>query len=65
VLLWRVVNLIVFKGIKPEEIFLSTFTEKAAHQLHEGSVEMQVKSKINWVHKCSPSSKLVVCLLQV
>ena len=36
VLLWRAVNLIVFKGIKPEEIFLSTFTEKAAHQLQEG-----------------------------
>ena len=29
VLLWRVVNLIVFQEIKPEEIFLSTFTEKA------------------------------------
>ena len=36
VLLWRAVNLIVFKGIKPDEIFLSTFTEKAAHQLQEG-----------------------------
>lgn len=36
VLLWRAVNLIVFHGIKPEEIFLSTFTEKAAHQLKEG-----------------------------
>lgn len=36
VLLWRTVNLIVFKGVKPEEIFLSTFTEKAAHQLQEG-----------------------------
>ena len=36
VLLWRVVNLIVFQEIKPEEIFLSTFTEKAAHQLQEG-----------------------------
>lgn len=27
VLLWRVVNLIVFQNIKPEEVFLSTFTE--------------------------------------
>ena len=36
VLLWRVLNLIVFHGIKPEEIFLSTFTEKAATQLKEG-----------------------------
>lgn len=36
VLLWRTVNLIVFREIKPEEIFLSTFTEKAAHQLKEG-----------------------------
>ncbi len=36
VLLWRTVNLIVFQQIKPEEIFLSTFTEKAAHQLKEG-----------------------------
>ena len=36
VLLWRTLNLIVFQGIKPEEIYLSTFTEKAAHQLKEG-----------------------------
>lgn len=36
VLLWRTVNLIVFQQVKPEEIFLSTFTEKAAHQLKEG-----------------------------
>lgn len=36
VLLWRTVNLIVFHNVKPEEIFLSTFTEKAAHQLQEG-----------------------------
>jgi DNA helicase II / ATP-dependent DNA helicase PcrA len=36
VLLWRTLNLIVFHGAKPEEIFLSTFTEKAAHQLKEG-----------------------------
>lgn len=36
VLLWRTVNLIVFHGISPDEIYLSTFTEKAAHQLKEG-----------------------------
>ena len=36
VLLWRTVNLLVFHGIKPEEIFLSTFTEKAAYQLRDG-----------------------------
>jgi len=36
VLLWRTLNLIVFHDIKPEEIFLSTFTEKAAFQLKEG-----------------------------
>lgn len=36
VLLWRTLNLIVFHGVLPEEIFLSTFTEKAAHQLREG-----------------------------
>ena len=36
VLLWRTLNLIVFHGIKPDEIYLSTFTEKAALQLREG-----------------------------
>jgi len=36
VLLWRTLNLIVFHGVQPEEIFLSTFTEKAARQLQEG-----------------------------
>lgn len=36
VLLWRTINLIIFKGIKPEEILLATFTEKAAFQLKEG-----------------------------
>lgn len=36
VLLWRTVNLIVNHGMKPEQIFLSTFTEKAALQLREG-----------------------------
>jgi len=36
VLLWRTLNLIVFHDVKPDEIFLSTFTEKAAFQLQEG-----------------------------
>jgi DNA helicase-2/ATP-dependent DNA helicase PcrA len=36
VLLWRTLNLLVFHDVQPEEIFLSTFTEKAAHQLKEG-----------------------------
>ena len=36
VLLWRTVNLIVFHSVKPEKIFLSTFTEKAARQLQDG-----------------------------
>ena len=40
VLLWRTLNLIVFHRVKPEEIFLSTFTEKAAHQLREGLREL-------------------------
>ncbi len=36
VLLWRTLNLIIFRGVSPDEIFLSTFTEKAALQLREG-----------------------------
>ena len=36
VLLWRTVNLIVFHGVRPDSIYLSTFTEKAARQLKEG-----------------------------
>lgn len=36
VLLWRTLNLLVFCGVRPDEIFLSTFTEKAALQLREG-----------------------------
>ena len=35
-ILWRTFNLIVFHNVKPDEIFLSTFTKKAAHQLKEG-----------------------------
>lgn len=36
VLLWRTLNLIVFHHVAPEDILLTTFTEKAAHQLKEG-----------------------------
>ncbi len=36
VLLWRMVNLITTHGVLPEEIFLSTFTDKAALQLRNG-----------------------------
>lgn len=36
VLLWRTVNAIVFHGVAPEKVFLSTFTEKAAQQLKDG-----------------------------
>lgn len=36
VLLWRTVNLITAHRVHPEEIFLSTFTEKAALQLRDG-----------------------------
>lgn len=36
VILWRTLNLLVFHGVKPEEIFLGTFTEKAAFQLKQG-----------------------------
>lgn len=40
VLLWRTVNLIVYKGVSPDEIFLSTFTEKAAKQLKDGLLNL-------------------------
>lgn len=36
VILWRTANLIVFHNVDPKNIFLATFTEKAAHQLKEG-----------------------------
>lgn len=40
VLLWRCVNLIVFEHVPPTEIFLATFTEKAAQQLRLGLQEL-------------------------
>ncbi len=36
VLLWRSLNLIAFHDVSPDDIYLSTFTEKAALQLKEG-----------------------------
>lgn len=36
VLLWRVTNLVLTHDVDPKEIYLSTFTEKAALQLREG-----------------------------
>lgn len=36
VLLWRAFNIIVFQGVSPDRIFLSTFTQKAAKQLEDG-----------------------------
>ncbi|MFI5457113.1 MAG: UvrD-helicase domain-containing protein [Isosphaerales bacterium] len=36
VLLWRTLNLIVFHAVPADEIFLGTFTEKAALQLRQG-----------------------------
>jgi DNA helicase-2/ATP-dependent DNA helicase PcrA len=40
VLLWRALHLIVHHQVKPEDIFLSTFTEKAAKQLKEGLIAL-------------------------
>jgi DNA helicase-2/ATP-dependent DNA helicase PcrA len=48
VLLWRTLNLIVYYEVKPEEIFLSTFTEKAALQLREG-----LRSLLGHVTNCT------------
>ncbi len=40
VILWRTLNLVVFNNVKPDEIFLGTFTEKAAKQLKDGLHEL-------------------------
>jgi len=40
VILWKTLNLIVFHNVKPEEIFLGTFTEKTAKQLKDGLHEL-------------------------
>jgi DNA helicase-2/ATP-dependent DNA helicase PcrA len=46
VLLWRTLNLILVHEVRPEEIYLGTFTEKAALQLKEG-----IKSLLGLVSK--------------
>ncbi len=45
VLLWRTFNLIVFCNVKPRDIFLSTFTEKAARQLKDGLLTLLASVK--------------------
>jgi DNA helicase-2/ATP-dependent DNA helicase PcrA len=45
VLLWRTINLIVCHNIKPEHIFLSTFTEKAARRLRDGIESLLAKAQ--------------------
>ena len=40
VLLWRTVNLLAIHDVRPDEIFLSTFTEKAAKQLRDGLLSL-------------------------
>ena len=40
VLLWRTVNLLVFHGVDPSEVFLSTFTQKASQQLKDGLLSL-------------------------
>ena len=40
VLLWRTVNLLVFHGVAPNEVFLSTFTQKASQQLKDGLLSL-------------------------
>ncbi|MCP9456662.1 MAG: UvrD-helicase domain-containing protein, partial [Nitrospira sp.] len=48
VLLWRTLNLIVFHEVPPEEIFLGTFTEKAALQLRQGlTAYLSMVTKLN------------------
>ena len=47
VLLWRTLNLLAFQNVKPQEIFLSTFTEKAALQLKDGLRTLLAMVSIN------------------
>jgi DNA helicase II / ATP-dependent DNA helicase PcrA len=44
VLLWRALNLILFHEVKPDQIFLATFTEKAALRLRDGLQGLLVES---------------------
>jgi len=50
VLLWRAVNLIVFHGVKPEEIFLSTFTKKLLINCKRDCVVYSVMQPISMVN---------------
>lgn len=59
VLLWRTLNLIVFHGVKPEEIFLSTFTEKAARQLKDGITVMLAEAQKYTLEKYDTSRMYV------
>jgi DNA helicase-2/ATP-dependent DNA helicase PcrA len=59
VLLWRTLNLIVFHGVNPDEVFLSTFTEKAAHQLREG-LRTLLAAASNYTGRPYDTSKLYV-----
>lgn len=59
VLLWRTLNLIAFHYVKPEEIFLSTFTEKAALQLREG-LRTLLAAASNYTGKPYDTGKLYV-----
>ena len=45
VLLWKVANLLLFHQIPPEKIALTTFTQKAAHQLSQGISSILQKAK--------------------
>jgi DNA helicase-2/ATP-dependent DNA helicase PcrA len=50
VLLWRTLNLIVFHGVHPDQIFLSTFTEKAARQRREQDGQDRHREKPGTTH---------------
>jgi DNA helicase-2/ATP-dependent DNA helicase PcrA len=41
VLLWRTLNLLVFHNVKPEEIFLATFTERLHWYLNNCSGQVK------------------------
>jgi DNA helicase-2/ATP-dependent DNA helicase PcrA len=59
VLLWRTVNLIVCHGVKPEEILLGTFTEKAARQLKQGLMALLAKASETTGHAYDLSGMLI------
>jgi len=59
VLLWRTVNLITTHGVIPEQIFLATFTEKAALQLRNG-LRMLLSAVSDKTGKPYDSAKLYV-----